>query len=203
MVNSDLHKIFDSTLENTEEDYSGIIAEYVHSWHKNLFNRNKDTDKKVTVFDINECDVVNYIRPTFNVASGITCTFKCGKDLCQNCELTKQKKITLDISDIIVKYDKQILAKSITFQGLEPLDNMNQLLWFIYDFRENHKDDIILWTGYTKEECADLIYLIKEKMKWDNIIIKFGRFIPNQKPHYDEILGVNLASDNQYAEKIS
>ena len=35
-----------------------------------------------------------------------------------------------------------------------------------------------------------------------NIIIKFGRYIPNQKPHYDEVLGVNLASDNQYAERI-
>ena len=35
------------------------------------------------------------------------------------------------------------------------------------------------------------------------IIIKYGRFIPNQQKHYDEILGVYLASDNQYAEKIS
>lgn len=40
-------------------------------------------------------------------------------------------------------------------------------------------------------------------MKWKNIIVKFGRFIPNQHPHYDEVLGINLASDNQYAEKIS
>jgi hypothetical protein len=36
-----------------------------------------------------------------------------------------------------------------------------------------------------------------------NIIIKYGRFIPNHQPHYDEILGVKLASDNQYAERIS
>lgn len=33
--------------------------------------------------------------------------------------------------------------------------------------------------------------------------LKFGRYIPNQTPHYDSILGVNLASDNQYAERIS
>ena len=39
--------------------------------------------------------------------------------------------------------------------------------------------------------------------KYSNIIIKFGRFIPNQKPHYDPVLGVELASDNQYGEKIS
>ena len=28
------------------------------------------------------------------------------------------------------------------------------------------------------------------------------RFIPNQKPHFDEVLGVVLASENQYAERI-
>ena len=30
-----------------------------------------------------------------------------------------------------------------------------------------------------------------------NIILKTGRFIPNHKPHYDDVLGVNLISDNQ------
>jgi hypothetical protein len=41
-------------------------------------------------------------------------------------------------------------------------------------------------------------------MLWDykNIIIKYGRYIPNQTPHYDEVLGVYLASDNQYAVRI-
>ena len=38
---------------------------------------------------------------------------------------------------------------------------------------------------------------------YKNIIIKYGRYIPNQTPHRDEVLGVNLASDNQYAERIS
>ena len=40
-------------------------------------------------------------------------------------------------------------------------------------------------------------------MKWENIIIKFGRYIPNQEKHYDDVLGIELASDNQYAEVIS
>ena len=38
---------------------------------------------------------------------------------------------------------------------------------------------------------------------YSNIIIKFGRFIPNREPHFDEVLGVNLASNNQYAKRIS
>jgi len=37
---------------------------------------------------------------------------------------------------------------------------------------------------------------------FDNIIIKYGRFIPGQEKHYDEILGVYLASNNQYAERL-
>lgn len=29
------------------------------------------------------------------------------------------------------------------------------------------------------------------------------RYIPNQEKHYDEVLGIYLASDNQYAEKLN
>ena len=36
-----------------------------------------------------------------------------------------------------------------------------------------------------------------------NIIIKYGRFIPDSKSRYDNILGITLASDNQYAEEIN
>ena len=33
------------------------------------------------------------------------------------------------------------------------------------------------------------------------IAIKYGRFIPNQETHFDSMLGVTLASPNQYAKK--
>ena len=49
----------------------------------------------------------------------------------------------------------------------------------------------------------EILSKIEDLLKFSNIIIKFGRYIPGQKPHYDEILGVNLASDNQYAEVIT
>ena len=65
------------------------------------------------------------------------------------------------------------------------------------NFRYRHADPIVIYTGYTEDE-------VKEKFSpiylYENIIIKYGRYIPNQKSHYDEILGVNLASDNQYAK---
>ena len=33
------------------------------------------------------------------------------------------------------------------------------------------------------------------------LVIKYGRYVPDQQPHFDEVLGVNLASDNQYARR--
>ena len=54
--------------------------------------------------------------------------------------------------------------------------------------------------GYYPDEIVNyLSYLIK----YDNIIIKFGRFIPNEKSHKDKLLGVELASPNQFAVKLS
>ena len=80
---------------------------------------------------------------------------------------------------------------------------MVMLLLFIRIFRKFSNDDIVIYTGYNKEEerSQDLIEFIK-KNQYKNIIIKYGRYIPNQTPHYDEILGVKLASDNQYAERL-
>ena len=50
---------------------------------------------------------------------------------------------------------------------------------------------------------GDFEFLFTKLKQYDNIIIKFGRFIPNQEKHYDEVLGVELASPNQYARRIS
>ena len=57
------------------------------------------------------------------------------------------------------------------------------------------------WNGkITKEEISEYIY--KSICKYiPNVIIKWGRYIPGQKPHYDDVLGVYLASG--YIERIS
>ena len=61
------------------------------------------------------------------------------------------------------------------------------------------KDQNACYTGYNKEEILDKLDIIKS---YQNIIIKYGRYIPGQKKHFDSELGVYLASDNQYAERI-
>ena len=80
------------------------------------------------------------------------------------------------------------------------MDEFLELLECIEAFREKTNDDIVIYTGYDKNEIEEHIITLK---KFKNIIVKFGRFIPNQKQHYDEVLGVLLASNNQFAAKIS
>ena len=68
-------------------------------------------------------------------------------------------------------------------------------------FRDNNCDDyFVIYTGYYENEIEDIINLLKQRK---NIIVKFGRFIPNSKEKYDEVLGVTLSSDNQYGKVIS
>lgn len=43
---------------------------------------------------------------------------------------------------------------------------------------------------------------VEQLKPFKNIIIKFGRYIPNQTSHHDDVLGVTLASPNQKGELI-
>ena len=68
---------------------------------------------------------------------------------------------------------------------MEWFDQFVELLECIEAFREKTNDDIIVYTGYYKEEITEHLMTLK---KYKNIIVKFGRFIPNQKTHYDKVL---------------
>ena len=84
--------------------------------------------------------------------------------------------------------------------GLEPFDTWSDLQELIIEVRQRTQDDIVIYTGYKKEEIS---YAVDWLNLFSNIIVKFGRFVPNQTKHYDEVLGIYLASDNQYAERIN
>ena len=150
-------------------------------------------------------DFVNYKVCSMTIAMPY-CTFKCDKecgiDVCQNSKLAKEPTIDIPAAKIIEQYLHNPLSHAIVFQGLEPFDSYNDLYYFIYALRFVFKNDdpVVIYTGYNKDE---ILSKIDDLRKFSNIIIKFGRYIPDQKPHYDEILGVNLASDNQYAEIIT
>ena len=133
-----------------------------------------------------------------------SCTFKCekecGKKMCQNSSLATSPSIDIPIYSIIERYMNNPITQAVVCGGLEPMDSWEKLRCFILNFRYRSSDDIVIYTGYREDEIAD-------KIKWlevyENIIIKFGRYIPNQQKHYDETLGVFLASDNQYGKRIS
>ena len=150
-------------------------------------------------------DFVNYKVCSMTIAMPY-CTFKCDKecgiDVWQNSKLAKEPIIDIPAAKIIDQYLRNPLSHAIVFQGLEPFDSYNDLYYFIYALRFVFKNDdpVVIYTGYNKDE---ILSKIEDLCKFNNIIIKFGRYIPDQKPHYDEILGVNLASDNQYAEVIT
>lgn len=154
------------------------------------------------VIDIIEEDFINYKKPCMTIMMPY-CTFKCdkecGKQVCQNSDLASAPKIEIETENIIKKYLNNPISEAIVFQGLEPFDSFYQVLDFIKRFREVSNDDIIIYTGYNKEELKQFLTFFKN---FDNIIIKYGRFIPGQEKHYDEILGVYLASNNQYAERL-
>lgn len=144
-------------------------------------------------------DIVNYKKTCMTIGFPF-CDFKCGKELCQNSPIAKMKNIEISCAAIVQRYLSNPLSEAICFQGLEPFDSLLDLLSLIDEFRRYTQDDIVIYTGYNKSE---IFGWLEEVKRYPNIIIKYGRYIPNQIPHKDEILGVNLASDNQYAERIS
>ena len=148
-------------------------------------------------------DFVNYKKSSMFIGFPY-CTFKCdkecGKQVCQNSALANSQGIEISITSLIDRYINNPITEAIVCGGLEPFDTYQQLLEFITELRKQTDDDIVIYTGYYKNEIQDYI---NELMQFKNIIIKFGRYIPNQKKHFDNVLEINLASDNQYAEKIS
>lgn len=155
------------------------------------------------VKDILDVDFVNYKKASM-VISFPRCSWKCekecGNQVCQNSALAKAPDIEISVDKVVERYLKNGISEAVVCGGLEPLDSWEDLQLFVGNFRESSNGDIVIYTGYYKEEIADKINWLKN---YDNIVVKFGRFIPGHKKHYDEVLGVELASDNQYAEVIS
>ena len=148
-------------------------------------------------------DFVNYKKPSMVVEfpyCDFKCDRECGQKVCQNSSLVKSPTHDIPVDKIVLSYLKNSITKALVCQGLEPFDSEKELYDLIVFFRKYTDDDIVIYTGYTEEELQDWVLGLQATFK--NIIIKFGRFIPNQPSYYDEVLGVFLASSNQYAKKI-
>lgn len=151
-----------------------------------------------------EEDFIQYKKPSMFIITSF-CNWKCCKELnldisiCQNAPLVNRPIMKLEDSEIISRYLSNPITQAIVFGGLEPFDQFEELKQFISEFRKVSSDDIVIYTGFYKEEIIDKIEQLKP---FKNIIVKFGRYIPNQASHYDDVLGVTLASPNQKGELI-
>ena len=171
------------------------------------------------VKEIRDEDFTSYKKPSM-VIGFPSCTFKCEREcgckgMCQNLALVTAPDIEIGYEHIVDRYLKNPITKAIIMAGLEPFDSFPDLIDLIHYFRVKTKDDIVIYTGYTEEEIKNMQYTIHyswgkqnysylgEISKCTNIIIKYGRYKPNEEPHYDNVLGIKLASSNQYAVRIS
>ena len=131
-------------------------------------------------------DFVNYKKVSMTIIFPY-CTFKCGTEYCQNSSLVKEKEFDLNIKDIIKRYLTNPIPEAIIMQGLEPFDSWDDLHSLIKSLRESTPDDIVIYTGYYKDEIENYLKILQE---YPNIIIKFGRYIPNQKSHFLSVFSV-------------
>lgn len=149
-------------------------------------------------------DFVNYKLPSMYISTSV-CDFKCdresGLSCCQNSSLAHTKTIEVDDAFIIERYLQNPITHAIVFGGLEPFDQFEEMHEFLVKLRNQYhcNDTVVIYTGYNKTEISSMI---SELIPLGNIVMKFGRFVPGQGKHYDEALGISLASDNQFAEVI-
>jgi hypothetical protein len=159
----------------------------------------------LTIKTIIDEDFINYKKPSMYIAMP-SCDFKCCREAgisietCQNSAIAKENNIIIDDYYLIQRYFNNDISKAIVFSGLEPFKSFDDIYSFISSFRLVSEDDIVIYTGYYPEE---LKYEISKLKEFKNIIIKFGRYIPNDTSHFDNVLGVSLISQNQYAIQIS
>lgn len=151
-------------------------------------------------------DFVNFSKPSLFLITS-QCDWKCCKEqnidisICQNQPLCNQLTKDYSSKSLYNAYVSNDITKAIVIGGLEPMLQFDEVYELISYFREHDCNDFfVIYTGYYADEIRSMIQKLQ---KYENIIIKFGRFIPNQQSHFDEVLGINLVSPNQYAERIS
>ena len=157
-------------------------------------------------------DFCQYKKPSMFIGMP-KCSFKCDKEcgepVCQNSELAAAPSIDMNPVEIATRFYNNPISEAIVFGGLEPFDSLLDMcellsiLYALYNSSSNIKEapDIVIYTGYYPDEIKDKLDVLRI-YKGMNIIIKFGRFIPNKPHRFDEVLGVELASDNQWGEKL-
>lgn len=164
------------------------------------------TEPVIHIRDLKDEIIGDYKETAMYIASS-HCNWKCCLEagipisVCQNSPLATKPIIPYPIEKLYSRYINNGLTKAIIIAGLEPLNQCGEVIELIHFFRErNCNDPFIIYTGYTEAECMEMTRFF-ELTSLRNIIIKYGRYVPNDKPRYDKILGITLVSSNQHARQ--
>ena len=148
----------------------------------------------------------DYRKPSLFVATAF-CDWKCCTDagrkpaMCQNSPVAQMPTKDVSEDEIFRKYVSDPITQAVVIGGLEPLLQQDEVISLIRYFREHGcEDEFVIYTGYYKFEIEDVV---ERLAAYQNVIVKFGRYIPYSIKRYDPVLGVELSSNNQHAEKIS
>lgn len=163
-------------------------------------------EEKIHLKDVVMEDFVNYAKPSLFLITS-KCDWKCCFEanipitVCQNEPIAKLPTKEFSIASIYSAYINNGITKAVVIGGLEPMLQFKEIFSLLKYFRNNGcMDDFVVYTGYYKDELAKEIECLK---KYPNVVLKFGRYKPNSKARFDNTLQLTLASDNQYAERIS
>lgn len=170
-----------------------------------------DNNLFVHLVDVKTDNITDY-KETSMLLVFPYCSGKCGPK-CHNYRMIGTTKINeYNILDIINLYLKLETHNSVVCAGLEPFDSMLDLTNLVKCFSSCNKNcDIVIYTGYNEDEIEDNVKSLVETFDANvnkdykkSLIVKFGRFIfddsGKEVKNYSDILGINLASPNQYAK---
>ena len=150
----------------------------------------------------------DYKEPSLYLATCF-CDWKCCPDnpyVCQNHPVAKLPVTEIPDDEILDAYLTDPITKAIVIAGLEPLLQIHEVCRLIRRAVERGvQTTFVIYTGYTKCEVQRLGFFdeLKGIGSGVQIVMKYGRYVPGQQPHFDEALSVDLASDNQYGESLT
>lgn len=148
-------------------------------------------------------DFTNYKEPAMFIGC-IKCNWKCCREgnfplsTCINNPWKDAEVIDVQDDEIVRLYESNPITHAIVFGLFEPFLQFEEIYEFVKLLRNkyNNNDAVVIYTGYN--EC-EVKRMSESLFELGNVIIKFGRFVPNLEKHFDDVLGVELASPNQYA----
>ena len=153
-------------------------------------------------------DFCNYRKPSMFLITCF-CDWKCclegGYDIsvCQNSGLKTLPIKEFGIDEIYDAYRANDITSAIVIGGFEPMLQSGEIFSLIKHFRDNGcLDDFVIYTGYREDEVKSSADWSK-LLEFDNIVVKFGRYVANSESHRDEVLGIVLSSSNQYGKEFN